>query len=298
VTHLFLGRAYYGLGDYRQAIDFLRQNLMALDGELRRERFGLPGLPSVSSRTWLAYCLAELGMFTEGLAQGEEGLRIAEAVNHPHSLLLACQGIGYVYLRKGESHQALPWLERGLEVCRVWDIPLFYSIVSWTLGYAYVLAGRVSEALPLLEQSVSTDAIGNMSGTVRVWLSEAYLRLDRLDEAQAVAVRGLELCREHAQEGEQAWILRLLGEIHAHRHPPEAELAEAAYREALPLADALGMRPLQAHCHRSLGKLYATVGRHAEARAELDTAIKLYHAMDMTFWLPQAEAALARVEGR
>jgi hypothetical protein len=55
------------------------------------------------------------------------------------------------------------------------------------------------------------------------------------------------------------------------------------------------MRPLQAHCHRSLGKIYATIGRRAEARIELDSAIDLYRAMDMAFWLPQAEAALAQV---
>ncbi len=148
---------------------------------------------------------------------------------------------------KATLHQAIPWLERGLEVCRVWDIPLLFYLVSSTLGYAYVLAGRVSDALPLLEQSVSTEAMEIMRGRVHVWLSEAYLRLGRLDEALAVAVRGLEFCRAHAQQGEQAWALRLLGEIHAHRHPPEAELAEAAYREALALAEELGMRPLQAH---------------------------------------------------
>ena len=131
VTHLFLGRVYYSLGDYPQAIDLLRQNLVALDGALLRERFGLPGLPSVTSRDVLARCLAELGAFSEGLAHGEEGLRIAEAVNHPHSLSGACYGIGYVYLRKGDVHQALPWLERGLEVSRVWDIPLlFYSLLD------------------------------------------------------------------------------------------------------------------------------------------------------------------------
>ncbi len=57
------------------------------------------------------------------------------------------------------------------------------------------------------------------------------------------------------------------------------------------------MRPLQAHCHRGLGTLYAKTGRREQARAELSTAIELYRAMDMTFWLPQAEAALAQVEG-
>ena len=54
------------------------------------------------------------------------------------------------------------------------------------------------------------------------------------------------------------------------------------------------MRPLQAHCHRGLGTLYATIGQQEQARAALTTAIELYRAMDMTFWLPQAEAALAQ----
>ena len=58
------------------------------------------------------------------------------------------------------------------------------------------------------------------------------------------------------------------------------------------------MRPLQAHCHHGLGTLYATVGQREQARAALTTAIEMYRAMDMTFWLPQAEAALAQVEGR
>ena len=73
------------------------------------------------------------------------------------------------------------------------------------------------------------------------------------------------------------------------------EQAELYYRQALTLADELGMRPLQAHCHRGLGTLYATLGQQEQARAELSAAIVLYRAMDMTFWLPQTEAALAQV---
>ena len=137
-----------------------------------------------------------------------------------------------------------------------------------------------------------------MRGRVHVWLSEAYLRLGRLDESLALAVRGLEFCRTYAQRGEQALTLRLLGEIYALRHPPEAKLAEAAYHEALTLAEALGMRPLQAHCHQGLGTLYATTGQQEQACAELSTASEMYKSMKMTFWLPQTEATLAQVEGQ
>jgi hypothetical protein len=64
------------------------------------------------------------------------------------------------------------------------------------------------------------------------------------------------------------------------------------------LAEKLGMRPLQAHCHRGFGILYPRMGCQEPARTELSVTIILYCAMEMTFWLPQAEAALAQVEGQ
>ena len=120
----------------------------------------------------------------------------------------------------------------------------------------------------------------------------------RLEEAHALAARALALARAHQERGNQAYALRLLGEIAAHRDPPEAEQAEAHYQQALALAEELGMRPLQAHCHRGLGTLYAATGQREQARAALAAALALYRAMDMTFWIPQAEAVLAQVEGR
>ena len=76
------------------------------------------------------------------------------------------------------------------------------------------------------------------------------------------------------------------------------EQAEAYYHQALALAEELGMRPLQAHCHRGLGTLYSRVERLEEARAALSTAIHMYRAMEMSLWLPQAEATLAQIGER
>src|SRR4029434_1387115 len=97
-----------------------------------------------------------------------------------------------------------------------------------------------------------------------------------LEEAQALAERALALARAHQERGHQAYALRILGEIAVRRKPPESEQAGEYYRQALTLAEALGMRPLQAPCPLGLGTLYGRMGRIEHARAELTTAIELY----------------------
>jgi len=295
VANVYLGIAYYSLGDYRRAIEVLRKVVTSVTGDLTREHFGMTGFPSVQSRTWLAWCLAEVGAFREAIAYGEEGLRIAEAADDAFSLVNAYTGIGWVYLRQGVLSQAISLLARGLALCQTWDIQSWLHTAAGGLGHAYALSGRVAEALPLLEQAAS---MGSRSGhaiyTAR--LSEAYLLAGQIDKASTLAEQALALARERKERGYQAWALRLCGEIASQSDPPEIESAEAYYQQALALAEELGMRLLQAHCHHGLGTLYRQTGRDTLARTALSTAIELYRVMDMTFWLPAAEAALAQVE--
>lgn len=74
---------------------------------------------------------------------------------------------------------------------------------------------------------------------------------------------------------------------------PEVALAPTSYRQALAVAEALDMRPLQAHCHLSLGTLYAKNGQQEQAGTELSTAMVFYCAIGITFWLPHIEVGLA-----
>jgi hypothetical protein len=68
------------------------------------------------------------------------------------------------------------------------------------------------------------------------------------------------------------------------------------YRQALVLAEELGMRPLVAHCHLGLGRLYRRTGDHAKAEEHLATATVMYREMGMTFWLEKADAEPRGVE--
>ena len=83
LANQYLGVAYQAQGNYRRAIDCFAQTVASLDGTRRYERFGEAFLPVVLSLAYLAWCHAELGMFTEDQAFGDEGLRIAEVVDHP-----------------------------------------------------------------------------------------------------------------------------------------------------------------------------------------------------------------------
>ena len=186
--------------------------------------------------------------------------------------------------------------QRGLGLCQVWNLGGWIPILPSHLGYAYAMSWRVAEAVPLLERALGPNVpITGADALCRAYLSEAYLLAGRSEEAIQFAGRALALSSERNLRGQQAWALRLLGEIAMCRTPAEVEPAEGHYRQALALADTLRMRPLLAHCHHGLGTLYAKIGRQEQARAELTAAIALYRAMDMTFWLPQVEAALAQV---
>jgi DNA-binding SARP family transcriptional activator len=299
-TNLFLGQTYESAGDYHRATDFLRRNVTSSVGDdLVHERFGLPGFPLVFSRFWLAGCLAKLGNFTEGMAHGEEAVRIAEAIDQGYTLIAAHCEVGLAYLRKGELQRAIPMLERGRALGQQGGFPHFAAATASGLGYAHALSGRDREALPLLEEGVGQAAslgIVVHQSLRTAWLSEGYLLAGRIPDALRLAGRALELSRDHKERGNEACVLRLLGEIASRRDPPDVETAEGSYREALGLAGELGMRPLIAHCHLGLGRLHQRIGQVERGRAELSTAIGLFRAMDMTFWLGPAVAELARAE--
>jgi tetratricopeptide (TPR) repeat protein len=301
LANLRLGLAYHAQGEYRRAIEAFRQTVVSLDEAQRRERFGQILLPAVQSCAMLAWCHAELGMFTEGCAPGDEGMRIAEVVDHPASRMIASWGIGLLALRQGDLPRALPLLERAMGLCHEADLPLYFPWMAAPLGAAYTLGGRGADAVPLLtqamEQTMATATIGDQT-RCSLSLGEAQLVAGRLAEAHALTEHTLSLACAHQERGHQVYALRLLGEIAARREPPDLAPAEAHYQHALALAEELGMRPLVAHCHLGLGILYAKIDQPEQARTTLATAMEMYQAMEMTFWLPQAEAALAQVEGQ
>jgi tetratricopeptide (TPR) repeat protein len=299
--NLYLGAACLGTGDYRRAEHLLRKVLQLLEGDLSRERFGQPGFPAVMARCYMTWVFADRGEFEEATAHAHDGIRLAEALDHPCSLRFACWVLAYLHISRGEFSPAVRLLERALALAREWNLTFASAQDTGSLGHACALSGRVAEGIPLLEHALSASesmGFGAYQPLFLMNLGEAYVLGDRLEEALECAGRALTLARERGQRPYEAWALRLLGEIASHHDRPDLPTTEAHYSAAMTLASELGMRPLLAHCHLGLGSLYAKTGQRELAHIELVAAIDLYLSMDMTFWLPQAEAVLAQLEGR
>src|SRR5262245_61117022 len=298
VAYYYLGAAYNKMGHYSQAIDVLKRGMQTVEGPRRHERYGTTVVLSVICRSHLMQCLAAVGSFSKGVPHGEEGIKIAEELDHPVSLIYVNCSLGVLFLMQGETDKAIPLLERALRICQSASIPVYVPFVASRLGAAHLFAGRVSEALPYLEQGVENlPTVGRVSflSLSMVWLGEGYLLSGRLTDASDLAERALQLARTHKERGHEAWALKLLGDVASGHNPPKTQQAESYYRHASAVSLELGMRPLRAHCHLSLGELYTQMDQSGKAQKELLTATDLYRSMGMRAGLREAEIALAKI---
>jgi len=291
VATSYLGITLVARGEFSDAATLFKR-IVALEGDLRYERFGSPGIQSVISGAWLADVLSQLGRFDEAIGHAEAAVQIAEAADHPFTLYQGLIDLGRAHLRRGDLPRATRVLERGLDLCRRWQIALGTPYVAATLGAAYALAGRADEALPLVAGAVKEFRSRQnhlRPALILLCAGMTYLSAGRIDEAASHAREALELTRRLGARASEAHALCLTGDVAS---AGGAVDAEAYYHDALALAGQLGMRPHIAHCHLGLGKLYRRTGKREQAREHLTTATTMYREMDMSYWLEKAGAEL------
>jgi class 3 adenylate cyclase/tetratricopeptide (TPR) repeat protein len=301
VTNFYLGINHHIMGNYHEAMTVLKRLVAALDQTAYRyERFGTSTVLSVSCRYWLVQNFAQTGIFGEGIATANDGVSIAEEANHPYSKAYMICSLGFLLLIKGELDRAIAAFDQSMKICKEGEIRALFPQIESCLGFAYALTGRQDQALKLLEEADSESvSIGRVAGrSLRIaWHGECHLLFDRRDQARQLADAALKLSTRHGEQGHRAWALRLRGMLAACLNPPDFREAENDYTSALALAQDLGMRPLEGHCHLGLGHGYRQNGQPVLARGEVLKAIDIFREIDMDYWLAKAESSLNDVHG-
>jgi tetratricopeptide (TPR) repeat protein len=300
-----LGLGYMFLGAHSEAIEFFQRNVgLGLEAipPLRTVQRA-PGLlyraftaaPYSYCETNTGYCLAELGEFQKALEHCARAVKVAEDYNLGFVRANADAFLGFVYLRRGDLDLAIQVMGRCLKAYTNADLPFGHLLLARALGAAYNLCGRIAEAIEVLEQAWNFAEPRKhfvWGQPVLAHLGDAYGRVGRIDEAVSTALRALEISRQYAGRGNEAWTLYLLGNIYTYPNPPNLRQARDAYGEALALAQALGMRPLEGQCHLALGTLDTHARRVVEAGSHLAMATTMFREMRMQLWLEKAQSAL------
>jgi tetratricopeptide (TPR) repeat protein len=207
-------------------------------------------------------------------------------------------GAAPVHLLKGEWSKARSLIEAHIDTARQGNVALQLPGAITTSAWALAELGEPGLALARLREGEQLLEDHGARGLLlqHAWgyyaLARAALRLDQPDEAQRLGGRALE--SSSRRSGFAVYARHLLGDISLQPGRFEPASAEAHYREALTHAGRLGMRPLVAHCHLGLGKLYHRTDDGAQAREHLTTAATMYSEMGMGFWLEKAEEELPR----
>jgi class 3 adenylate cyclase/tetratricopeptide (TPR) repeat protein len=287
----FLGQAYLYRGEYEQVVKLATSNVAALPREWVHDRLGMTVPASVLDRAWLTMSLAELGRFADADRYEAEAIQIAEQTQHAFTIGWAYLAASRSHLLKGEWQKARTLVELWIAMIRRGNVaihlPWALAFSAWTLaqiGEDSEPLERVQEAKQLLDQQAGRGTIAHHGWAYHAG-GRACLLLGRLDEAQGLAERALATSQH--QPGFAAYALHLLGDVATHSDRFDAETGERHFRQALALAQKLGMRPLEAYCQLSLGKLYHRTGRAREVGEARTTADRMFHDMDMGFWLRQ-----------
>jgi tetratricopeptide (TPR) repeat protein len=240
-------------------------------------------------------CLAELGQFAEAIAHLEEAVRIAEEPVGRYTLTYALRELGFTRLGRGDRSGAIAPLARAVEISRTSEFTLLIPGAMVTLGHALSLDGRPDEALELLDlaaAALSSPKFALFPEQHLAYLGAAYLLAGRLDAATTWGRIALEASERRGAHRPEAYALKTLGDISTHPDRFDPEYALVHYRKALAIAERLAMRPLVAHCHAGLGKLYRHTDKRDQAQEHLTAATEMYRDMDLHYWLERAEAEM------
>jgi class 3 adenylate cyclase/tetratricopeptide (TPR) repeat protein len=289
----YLGLAYHARGSYHEAEHHLTSVIRAVEGNRleRPSHFWL--LPSVTSRFFYAWALAERGDFARASTRADEAVKIAEASGRPGELIHAYMAAGFIELRKREIYLATQWIARALEVADTANLPFYVPWIRSSLGYALAIANDDAEAVRHLTAGIKQAIAMDVMVYHPLWLSyvaEAHVLAGRLDDAHQCVERALHLSQVQKEQSSQAWALRAAGVLASHRKALDFEAAANCYNDARTLAEGLGMRPLVAHCHAGLASLSQRSGKRADGEAHRRAATELYREMNLTQWLEEAQA--------
>jgi len=296
-TLFHLGFYFHTIGNFSRQLQLHNNLIGLLDKETSFLRYGMANVPAATTRSCLVLGMAELGNFKEMDKIGQKAIKIAEQVKNAFTLVIVYNLIALAYLRQGKLSPAFQLLEKSYKQCRQSGVRAQFAYTMGNLGYAYLLSNEPERALAILEEGADKEHLDAASFWVAhplIVLAEAYRVSGKPELANETISRALRLANAREERALEAWAMPVIAEVNADMD--RIDQAIEWYRRGLSKASEFSMLPLTACCNFGLGQLLIKKGHIAEARAAINSAIDLYHSMNISLWGQQAEDALAKID--
>jgi tetratricopeptide (TPR) repeat protein len=292
MTRSYLEEVHDYRGDHERVVELATANLAALPADATYDHFSSAMPVSIFDRCSLVRSLAELGRFPAATKYADEAISLAGPTQQLYADTYVHQNAAILYLLQGDWPKALSMSEHAAAICRSGNFGPSLTVLGVAISaMAQAQLGRQVEALDLHRENQELIAhieVRDPLAGVYLIMGHAHLLLGQVDEAERLADLVVKSCSSRL--GHVAHACRLLGDVATHRDELDATASEAHYHKALALAEPRGMRPVIAHCHFGLSKLYQRTGRTEQAREHRTISITMYREMGMQFYLDQAEA--------
>lgn len=255
--------------------------------------------PKASALAWLAMDLWVLGYPDQALQRAREGLEFVRAVANPFALARNLAGLGFVHVFRREPQPMDGPLGRAIALCVEQGFPYFRAVVSTFQASNLALLGQLDDAHALLVESIGQlRAIGSELFLTVICGNLAELCLMRREYAEGLAAvtEGLAVMERNGEYWGEAELYRLRGDLLLAAGEGDPAQAEACFQRAIRTARGRQARAYELRATTSLGRLWRTQGKRADARVALHAALAWFEEGLDTADLRDAAALLQEFE--
>jgi class 3 adenylate cyclase/tetratricopeptide (TPR) repeat protein len=251
-----VGIVLHETGAFKESVETNEKCFAYETPELDNKRAGWAAYPSVLLRTFLADSLIELGETDRAELIAMEASQRAELVDHFYSRATIAHVFARLRTAQGRHTEALSRLQECWQTCLDLQMVQMYPIFAARMGEAYLAAGDIKAAIEILSvpERLDVPLADHAFGWRYLFLAQgrAFLAAGRHADAYAAGTRALTLAEERGEPPQQAYALKLLGDIESVTNGAGGAEAEMYFQRSFQLAERCGMRPLMALCNLAL----------------------------------------------
>lgn len=272
-AHFLAANASFWLGEFESSRAHGEQVIALYHPEQRQmllERFGTD--LSVFSTSYLINALYFLGFPDQAQLICGRMLEQARELEHPHTLAQALSFAAVLHRWLNMPAEALSLSAEAIAISRQHNFFLWLACGEMTHGWALVMHGRNDVGIAELQSCIAgmRVALGGISVVFLTAMAEAYVHLERYDEALGLLAEAQADAANTGDSHSAAELHRLKGVCLLALSTSNAAQAESCFNHALAISREQHAKSLELRAAMSMARLWQQQGKQEEARRMLE----------------------------